>query len=341
MAAELGDGSTSTPSGARGDAAPTLIDGGHAADPERVGQLSVDAAAVDQIRLSFDGGRVAALNLVIAALMFGMALDLRVNDFRLLWSAPRAPLVGLLAQCVLLPFFSFVLTLLLRPAPSIALGMLLVAACPGGNVSNLITYLARGNVALSVSMSAGSTALALLTTPMNFALWGGLNPATAPLLREVRLEPLDLFRTVALILALPLAAGLALAHFCPALVRHVRGFFKATSLVLLAALIASALAANWATFVRVIGWIAAAVALHNGLALLVGYATARAFRLPARDVRAVTIEVGIQNAGLALVLVVDFFDGLGGMAVIAAWWSVWHMISGLALASLWARQPPA
>ncbi len=301
----------------------------------------MDATALDQIRLSFDGQRVTALNLVIASLMFGMALDLRVDDFKRLRAAPRAPLVGLLAQCLLLPGFSFVLTLLLRPAPSIALGMLLVAACPGGNVSNLVTYLARGNVALSVSMTAVSTAAAVLTTPFNLALWGGLNPATAPLLREVRLDPLDLFRTIALILGLPLALGLTLAHFHPELATRVRGFFKGASLVLLAGLIVSALWVNWAAFVQVINWIALAVALHNGLALLLGYATARAFSLPAADVRAVTIEVGIQNAGLALVLVINFFGGLGGMAVIAAWWSVWHLISGLALASFWARRPPA
>ncbi len=301
----------------------------------------MDAAALDQVRLSFDVERVRALNLVIATLMFGMALDLRLDDFGRLRAAPRAPLVGLLAQCLLLPLCSFVLTLVLRPAPSIALGMLLVAACPGGNVSNLVTYLARGNVALSVSMTAVSTAAAVFTTPFNFAFWGGLNPDTAPLLRDVRLDPFDLFRTIALILALPLGAGLLLGHLQPRLARRVRPFFKAASLLLLACLIAGALAANWAVFVRVVGWIALAVALHNGLALLVGYATARAFRLPAIDVRAITIEVGIQNAGLALVLVIDFFDGLGGMAVIAAWWSIWHLISGVVLATFWARRAPA
>ena len=299
----------------------------------------MNAVAADQVRLNFDADRLLALNVAIGLLMFGMALDVRVEDFRRVLRAPKAPLFGILAQIVLLPFASYLLSLALRPEPSIALGMILIGACPGGNVSNLMTYLAGGNVALSVSMTAVTTALAVVSTPANLALWGGLNPATAPILRRVSLEPLDVLTTVGLILGLPLLAGMAVAHAQPRLAGRVRGFFKAASVIVFGAIVLLALAANWTIFLQVIGLIALVVALHNGAALLIGYATGRLAGLAPRDVRALTIEVGIQNSGLGLVLVFNFFAGLGGMAIVAAWWGVWHIVSGLLLAGFWSRRP--
>jgi BASS family bile acid:Na+ symporter len=204
-----------------------------------------------------------------------------------------------------------------------------------------MTYLAGGNVALSVSMTAVSTAAAVVTTPLHLALWGGLNPATAPILRRVSLDPWEVFSTIALILGLPLALGIAAAHGRPRLADRVRPFFKRASVVVFGAMVAAALAANWTAFLRVIGLVAVVVFVHNGLALALGYLAARSGRLDARDLRAVTIEVGIQNSGLGLVLVFNFFEGLGGMAVVAAWWGIWHIVSGLALASYWARRPAA
>ena len=297
----------------------------------------MDAATVDQIRLNFNPQGLFVLNAAIGLMMFGVALDLKLEDFKRIIISPKAPGIGLLAQFVLLPAFTFLLTLVLRPQPSIALGMILVAACPGGNLSNIITYLAKGNVAVSISMTAVSTAAAILMTPFNLALWGGLNPDTAEILRSVSLNPMDVFTTIFLILGIPLILGLALSRVFPHLADKVRKPFKIFSLIFFMVIICGALAANWSIFVKVIGLIMLIVLLHNALALNLGYWSGRVAGLQERDSRAVCIEVGIQNSALGLVLVFNFFGGLGGMAILVAWWGIWHIIAGLTTAFIFTR----
>ena len=290
--------------------------------------------AVDEIHLAFTPGTLRLLNAVIGLMMFGMAIDMKVADFRRVAAAPRGPLIGLLAQFVLLPAATFGLTRVIDVGPSIALGMILVAACPGGNLSNLLTYLARGNPAMSVSMTAVSSVAAIFLTPLNISLWGGLNPDTQPILREVALSPADVFGTILLILGLPMVAGLLVARRFPNLAARVRGPLKVLSVLVFLAVVGLALKANWAYFVRYVGLIFFAVAAHNAVALGLGYGAAAIAGLPSRDRRAVCIEVGIQNSALGLVLIFDFFDGLGGMAIIAGLWGIWHIVSGLALATV-------
>jgi bile acid:Na+ symporter, BASS family len=299
----------------------------------------MDPAAVDQVRLNFNPQTLLALNAVIGLMMFGMALDLKLDDFKRILRSPKAPAIGLAAQFILLPAFTFVLTLIIEPAPSIALGMILIGSCPGGNLSNVMTYLAKGNAAVSVSMTAVSTAAAIFMTPLNVAVWGSLNPATAPILREVSLNPLDVFGTIFVILGIPLVLGITVSRVWPALVDRIRKPFKIFSVIVFMCFVAGALAANWHIFIEVIGLVVFAVFIHNALAISLGYGTGRLARLPARDVRAVAIEVGIQNSALGLVLIFDFFDGLGGMAIIAGWWGIWHIIAGLTLAFFWSRRP--
>jgi BASS family bile acid:Na+ symporter len=238
---------------------------------------------------------------------------------------------------MLLPALTFLLTLILRPQPSIALGMILVAACPGGNLSNIITYLAKGNCAVSISMTAVSTAAAIIMTPLNLALWGGLNPDTAEILKKVSLSPVDVFTTIFLILGIPLLLGLTLSRLFPALADKVRKPFKIFSLVFFMVIVCGALAANWTIFLKVVGLVMLIVLLHNALALNLGYWSGRLCRLDERDSRAVCIEVGIQNSALGLVLVFNFFEGLGGMAILVAWWGIWHIIAGLITAFIFTR----
>lgn len=297
----------------------------------------MDATAIDSIRLNFKPESFFVLNIVLGLLMFGVALGIRRGDFSRVLRTPKAPAAGLLAQLLLLPAVSYLLTMIVRPAPSMALGMLLVAACPGGNFSNVITHLARGNAAISVTMTAFSTALAALTTPANLALWGSLNPHTAPILRAVRLDPTKLFINVATILGAPMLIGIVVQRRLPKLAARLERPFRWFSLLCLASFIGLALAANWKTFVAFFSQIFFVVVIHNAVALGLGYLTGRIFRLSSPDLRAVTIEVGIQNSGLGLVLIFAFFDGLGGMAVVAGMWGVWHLISGLGLASIWPR----
>jgi BASS family bile acid:Na+ symporter len=298
----------------------------------------MDMAAIDQIRLNFNPQGLFIINMAIGLMMFGVALDLNFADFKRVIVAPKAPGIGLLAQFILLPAFTFLLILMIKPHPSMALGMILVAACPGGNLSNIITYLARGNCAVSISMTAVSSAMAIFMTPFNLALWGRLNPDTAAILREVHLSPTDVFVTIFVILGIPLAAGLITTRVFPRLVDRVRRPFKIFSLSFFILIVCGALAANWPYFLHYVGLVVFAVFVHNLLALNIGYWSARAVRLDARDCRAVSIEVGIQNSALGLVLVFNFFDGLGGMAILVAWWGIWHIIAGLTAAWIFSRQ---
>jgi len=299
----------------------------------------MDIAAIDQVRLNFNPQGLFIINVAIGLMMFGVALELKLEDFKRIVVAPKAPCIGLAAQFILLPAFTFVLTLILRPPPSIALGMMLVAACPGGNLSNIVTYLARGNCAVSVSMTAVSTAAAIIMTPFNLSFWGSLNPATAQILKKVSLSPFDVFVNIFIILGIPLILGLILARSFPFLVDKLRKPFKIFSLIFFIAIVAAALGANWQYFINYVGFVFFGVLIHNALALNLGYWSGRLARLNEADSRAVSIEVGIQNSGLGLVLVFNFFDGLGGMAIITAWWGIWHIIAGLVAAFIFTRRP--
>jgi bile acid:Na+ symporter, BASS family len=299
----------------------------------------MDPAVVDQVRLNFNPQGLFVINAAIGLMMFGVALDLKIEDFKRILISPKAPGIGLGAQFILLPAFTFLLTLILRPQPSIALGMILVAACPGGNLSNIITYLAKGNTAVSISMTAVSTAVAIFMTPLNLSLWGGLNPETADILRQVSLSPMDVFTTIFIILGIPLAAGMTISRMFPGLAGKVRKPFKIFSLVFFIVIVLGALAANWQIFLNVVGLVIVLVLIHNALALNLGYWSGRIFGLEERDCRATCIEVGIQNSALGLVLVFNFFGGLGGMAILVAWWGIWHIIAGLITAFIFTRIP--
>jgi len=297
----------------------------------------MDPNIVDQIQLNFNAQTLLVINIAIGLMMLGVAIDLKWADFKRIVQAPKAPAIGLAAQFILLPAFTFLLTLIIKPIPSVALGMILVAACPGGNLSNLMTYLAKGNTAISISMTAVSTMAAIIMTPLNLTLWGSLNPNTAPILQKISLSPLDVFFTIFIILGIPLTVGMLLSRIFPSLADRVRKPFKIFTLVFFILIVLGALAANWKIFLDVIGLIMLAVLIHNALALNIGYWSARIFRLPERDSRAVAIEVGIQNSGLGLVLVFNFFGGLGGMAILVGWWGIWHIAAGLITAFIFTR----
>jgi BASS family bile acid:Na+ symporter len=297
----------------------------------------MDPVAIDQVRLNFNPQGLMVINAAIGLMMLGVAIDLKLEDFKRILVSPKAPAIGLFAQFLLLPAFTFGLTLLIKPHPSIALGMILVAACPGGNLSNLMTYLAKGNCAVSISMTAVSTAAAIVMTPLNLSIWGSLNPDTAPILQKVSLSPMDVFTTVFIILGIPLILGMTLSRMFPNLADRVRKPFKIFALVFFILIVLGALAANYKIFFQVIGLVIFVVFLHNALALNIGYWTGRLLRLEEGACRAVAIEVGIQNSALGLILVFNFFGGMGGMAILVGWWGVWHIIAGLVTAFIFTR----
>jgi BASS family bile acid:Na+ symporter len=294
----------------------------------------MDLVIIDQVRLNFNPTGIAIINAAIGLMMLGVALELKIEDFKRVVASPKAPLIGLVAQFILLPALTFVLILIIKPYPSIALGMMLVAACPGGNLSNIMTYLSKGNCAVSISMTAVSTIAAIIMTPFNISFWGSMNPETATILKQVSLNPWDVFVTVFLILGIPLMVGMSVGHYLPDLAQKIKKPFKIFSLVFFIIIVCGAIAANWQYFMKYVGIVMLAVFIHNALALNLGYWSGKLARLDERDCRAVSIEVGIQNSGLGLVLVFGFFDGLGGMAILVAWWGIWHIIAGLVTAAI-------
>lgn len=294
---------------------------------------------IDEVMLNFTPASLMLLNGILAIVMFSIALDLRPRDFRVFLTQPRPVLAGLFSQFIALPALTFLLVLATAPRPSIALGLMLVAACPGGNISNFITHRAGGNTALSVSLTAFSTVGAILLTPLNIAFWGSLYGPTAEILRATHIDPVQVAVTVGLMLILPLILGMTLNARRPATAARLRGPMQALSMLIFLAFIIAALAANWGFFLDLAGIVAGLVILHNAIAMGAGNLVARAARLSPYDRRALTIETGIQNSGLGLVLIFGFFGGLGGMAVVAAFWGIWHAISGIVLASLWRLYP--
>ena len=296
---------------------------------------------LDAVRLNFSPESLVALNFILAFVMFGVALDMKLEDFKGITTAPRAVLIGMLAQFLLLPAAAWALTMVLRPQPSIALGVILVACCPGGNISNFMTHFARGNTALSVTMTAFSTIGALFFTPFNATLWGSLNPATNAILNEIAIDPVEMFVAVAILLVVPAMLGMLVARQFPAFAARARKPFRILSLGVFVGFVVLALGANWDYFLQYTHRVVVAVFLLTALGLGLGYFAAGRARLPQADRRAVSIEVGIQNSGLGLILIFNFFGGLGGMAITAAWWGIWHILTGLAIATWWRRHPPA
>ena len=295
---------------------------------------------LDALQLNFNEANLLVLNFVLGLIMFGIALDLQLTDFMNIAKFPRAMLAGMLGQFFILPALTFVLVQILKPAPSIALGMFLVAACPGGNVSNFLTHLSRGHAALSISMTAISTVAALLMTPLNFGFWAAQYSGTQQLLTQIALNPWEMCRAILLILGVPLALGLLLARRFPNFAQRARRPMKYFSIIVFVLFIVIAFGANWQNFLTHVRHVAFAVCLQNALALGGGYFTAFVVGLGEKDRRAVAIEVGIQNSGLGLGLIFNFFGGLGGAALITAWWGIWHLISGGLLALFWSRREP-
>ena len=293
------------------------------------------AADVDSIRIAFDEGSLTTLKIVIGLILFGIALDTSVDDFKLALKRPGTIAIGVVAQFLLLPALTFVLTLLLDVRGSVALGMILVACCPPGNVSNILTHRSRGDVALSVSMTAVGNVLSIFLMPLNVAFWGALHPTGKKVLEDIELSAVDMLLEVGLVIGLPFVAGVTIAHFASTFAKGAARVVSPVSFLGLAAIIVIGVSNNWDIFVEYIGVVVVAVFLHDALALLIGYAIARGTRLPARSTRAMTFEVGIRNAGLGLLLVFTYFDGLGGMALVAAWWGIWDIIAGLAVAQWW------
>lgn len=300
--------------------------------------LNTNSINIDEIKINFDTESLWILNIALAIIMFGIALDIKIDDFKRLIKKPKILFVGLLSQFILLPFLTFILVTIIKPYPSFALGMILIAACPGGNVSNFYSKMAKGNAALSVSLTAFATLICLIMTPINLQLWGSLYEPTNQILKSVSLDPFELCKLVLLILGIPIVLGMMVNHFYHAIAKKINKILRPFSMLVFIVLIIIALYENADIFKNYIHLVLFLVIFHNIYAFIIGYLTAKSFKLNKQNCRTISMETGIQNGGLGLLLIFSFFQGLGGMALLAAFWGVWDIFSGMMLATYWGRK---
>lgn len=306
---------------------------------------------IDSITLNFSDGGLFVLNLTIAFIMFGVALEIKISHFLELIKRPKPVIIGVVSQFILLPLLTFLLVIAFwkNITVGVAMGMILVAACPGGNVSNFISTLARGNPALSVSLTAIATISAIIMTPLNFFFWGSLYNQIGPwaqndLLQELRIDPVAMFRIVFILLGVPIIIGMLTNHYLPKLTEIIKKPIRIFSIVFFVAMLVVLFSSNYDHFLKHIGWIFLIVLIHNGIAFSSGFGMATLGKLNSQNRRTISIETGIQNSALGLVLIFNpaIFPAhlpTGGMAIVAAWWGIWHIIAGLALASYWRPKP--
>jgi bile acid:Na+ symporter, BASS family len=291
----------------------------------------------EAIKINFDPNSRLALNFLLAFIMFGVSLDLQWTDVSRAFRKPKSTLLGLLSQFILLPALTFVLAYFWHPLPGLALGMFLVAACPGGTVSNFMSSMAKADLGLSVTLTAISTFLCVFFTPFNFELWSGLYPETGDLLRSVKLDVVDLFQTVFLFLILPVFAGMFVRAKWQRLTLRVMKPISWISMMIFIAFVVMAFLKNQENFIKYAHLVFALVVVHNLMAFVLGYVVGKLGRLEESAARSISIETGIQNSGLGLVICFNFFPEIGEMALLCATWGLWHIISGMTLSYVWSR----
>lgn len=297
---------------------------------------------LDTISINFNQGQVTLLNICLGILMFGVALDLKISDFGYILKNPKAVLTGLISQMLLLPLLTLGLVWIIRPDYSLAMGMILIAACPGGNVSNYAVHLAKANVALSVILTMISTLVCAFSTPFVFSQLKNWIPSDSDHLVNFDISFSNMILTIGQLIIIPLVIGYLCNTYLPELTSKLRKPVKQLSFIIFIGFVVAAVAGNFDNLINYLGIVFFIVLVHNGLALWIGYSwTKHVMKLPEADAQSVSIETGIQNSGLALILIFNYFNGAGGMALIAAWWSVWHLISALTLAFLWNRRRKA
>ena len=295
---------------------------------------------IDALRINFSSDQLILLNFCLGFLMFGVALDIKVRDFKQLFQDPKPPIVGLVSQLLLLPILTLGLVFLLNVQPSIALGMILIAACPGGNVSNFAVHLAKGNTALSVLMTSVSTLMAIFTTPLLFGLLTEFVPNTGDLGQSITVDPIEMIQTILKLVVLPLSIGMSLNHFYPKLTESIQSPTKILSMLIFFGIVFFGIKGNWENILTYVDDIFFIVLVHNSLAFLLGFSWAKLMKMSLADTKAISIETGIQNSGLALIIALNFFSDLGGMALVAAWWGIWHLLSGF-LVAMWLSRKGA
>ena len=304
------------------------------------------------VNINFGQGGMAIVNIILAFVMFGVALGIKFSTFKEVFKSPKSVILGVMSQWIVLPAVTFLIVMILNPfiTPMIALGMILVACCPGGNISNFISSLSKGNVELSVSMTAITTAFAPLVTPLNFFFWGNLYKDFCEVRNDIPMLDipfLPMLEQILLLLGLPIVLGLLFSHYFPNATKKITKPAQVTSVLLFIGMVVVSFSQNFQIFLDNIIFVFFIVLLHNAAALGSGYMVGRLGRVPEADRRSLTVETGIQNSGLGLILLFNpaifppelWHGKYGGMLFIAAWWGIWHIVSGLTVAYMFRRSP--
>lgn len=308
--------------------------------------------ALNAVSINFGQGGMTIVNFILAFVMFGVALGIKPQTFKDVFKNPKSVIVGIILQWVGLPAVTFAIALALSPwiTPMIALGMILVASCPGGNISNFISSLSKGNIELSISMTAVTTAFAPLVTPFNFFLWGSLYSQIIAFKSDIPTLVIPFFpmlEQILLLLGVPIFLGLLFARYFPNATKKITKPAQVLSILLFIGMVIVSFSQNFQIFLDNIFYVFFIVMLHNASALMTGYFGGRLARVPEADRRSFTVEIGIQNSGLGLILLFNpaifppeiWHGHYGGMLFITAWWGIWHIVSGLSVAYYFRRKP--
>lgn len=315
-------------------------------------QMKEQLEALNAVTINFGSGGMFIVNIILAFVMFGVALGIKPQTFKDVFTNPKSVILGIVSQWVVLPAATFVIVLALNPliTPMIALGMILVASCPGGNISNFISSLSHGNIELSVSMTAITTAFAPIITPINFFLWGSLYSQMISMHSDIPRLVIPFFpmlEQILLLLGLPIVLGLIFARYFPNATKKITKPAQVLSILLFIGMVVVSFSQNFQIFLDNIFYVFFIVMLHNGVALGSGYMVGRLGHTSVADRRSLTIETGIQNSGLGLILLFNpaifppeiWHGHYGGMLFITAWWGIWHIVSGLTVAYFFRRTP--
>lgn len=294
---------------------------------------------VDTLQLHFNPDQMLVLNAAMAFLMFSVALDIRLEDFRRVVQFPKSIGVGILAQYLIFPLLTLAIIAIFNPPASVGLGMVLVSMCPSGNMTNFLSHFAKANVALSVTLNAIIILSASFLTPAGFLFWSAFVPDSEAVRQTFEISFSQMVVIIVELIVAPLLIGMWLNEKKPEFVAKIRPWAQRISLLLFFSILVLALLGNRDNIVNFLGFVFVLVAVHNGVALAHGYALGRLFRLPELDCRTLAFETGIHNTALGLLLIFKFFGGLGGMALIAAWYGIWDLITGMSLAWYWKKRP--
>ena len=268
------------------------------------------------------------VNTLLGIVMFGMGMTLKLSDFKVVFTKPKAVICGILSQFIIMPALAFLLVTLFQLPTELAVGVILVGACPGGTSSNVMTYLAKGDVALSVGMTACTTIMAPFVTPALVLLLAG---------QTVDVSYVSMLVSIVQVVLVPIALGFVINYFFS---KFAEAFGKALPLISVIAIcliIMAVVSANAAKLMSTGLLVIAVVMLHNVCGYALGYLAGRLLGLTKEQMRTLSIEVGMQNSGLATSLATMHFAAMPMAAVPGTVFSVWHNISGAVYANILAR----